>query len=100
MDLKVFTEKNDMKNGNPGSGIFEYRNLRDFEKVLFLEHNVKELIELLKRKNTHILELNDQINRIIENYEESRQITALKAEITNNLRIIKKHKETIALLTK
>lgn len=100
MDLKQFTEKNDKKNGNPGSGIFEYRNLRDYEKVLFLEHNVKELIELLKRKNNHILELNEQIDRVIDNYEDSKQVKALKAEITNNLRIIKKQKETIALLTK
>jgi len=100
MDLKVFTEKNDMKNGVPGSGIFEYRNLRDFEKVLFLEHNVKELIDLLKRKNTHIIEVNEQLDRVIENYQESNQVKALKAEITNNLRLIKKYKDQVELLTK
>lgn len=68
MDLKVFREKNDNKAGK-GSGIFEYRNLRDFEKVLFLEHNVKELIELLKLKDNYI-----------------------KEQITNNQRIILKYK--------
>jgi hypothetical protein len=100
MDLKIFTEKNDRKNGNVGSGIFEYRNLRDFEKVLFLEHNVTELIDLLKRKNNHILDLSLQLDRVIDNYEESRQVKALKAEISNNLRVIREHKKTIELLTK
>lgn len=91
MDLQIFKEKNDYKTGK-GSGIFEYRNLRDFEKVLFLEHNVKELIELLKRKNKYISEVLDQLGRVIEDNEESRQVKALKAEITNNQRVIKKYK--------
>lgn len=92
MDLSQFKIKNDKNNGVVGSGIFEYRNLRDFEKVLFLEHNVNELIALLKRKNNHIKEVHEQLNRIIEEYEDSRQVKALKAEITSNQRVIAKYK--------
>lgn len=93
MDLNFFRTKNDRKNKVEGSGIFEYRNLRDFEKVLFLEHQVKGLIDLLKRKNRYIVELNDQIDRVIENKEESKQVIALKSEVNSNLRIIKKWKD-------
>lgn len=92
MDTDHFKIKNDKNNGVVGSGIFEYRNLRDFEKVLFLEHQVKGLLDLLKRKNNHIVELGEQIDRIIENNEESKQVIALKAEITSNQRVIKKWK--------
>ena len=97
MDLTYFKTKNDKNNKIAGSGIFEYRNLRDFEKVLFLEHQVKGLIDLLKRKNNHIVELNEQIDRIIENQEESKQVIALKAEITSNHRVIKKWKDMYKL---
>ena len=93
MESNHFKIKNDRENKIAGSGIFEYRNLRDFEKLLFLEHQVKGLLDLLKRKNTHIGELNDQIDRIIANHEESKQVIALKAEITSNHRVIKKWKE-------
>lgn len=96
MDLTVFKVKNDKKNKIAGSGIFEYRNLRDFEKVLFLEHNVNELIELLKRKNNHIKEVHEQLNRVIGEYEDSRQVKALKAEITSNHRVIAKYKALYA----
>ena len=75
------------------SDIFVYKNLRDFEKVLFLEHNVSGLILLLKKKNKHIIELCQQIERIIEENEESKKILALKAEITNNQRVILKYKK-------
>lgn len=91
MDLTVFKEKNDRKNGI-GSDIFEYRNLTDFEKILFLEHNVKELIELLKKKDNHIKELDAQFDRIILEYDETRQVKALKSQVTQNLAIIKKYK--------
>lgn len=92
MDLQIFKEKNSEYSG---SGIFEYRNLTDFEKILFLEHNVKELITLVKRKNNVIIEVTKQLDRVIEDYDESKQIKALKAEITNNLRNITKYKQTI-----
>jgi hypothetical protein len=91
MDLQIFKEKNNNKAGK-GSGIFEYSNLRDFEKVLFLELNVKELIQLLKRKDNYIKEVLEQLDRVIEDNEESRQVKALKAEITNNQRVILKYK--------
>jgi hypothetical protein len=87
MDLSHFRKKNDIKTGE-GSGIFEYRNLREFEKVLFLEHNVKELIELLKRKDEHIKKLND----VIHNNEDSSKVKRMKQTITDNLATIKKYK--------
>ncbi len=93
MESNHFKIKNDRENKIAGSGIFEYRNLRDFEKLLFLEHQVKGLLDLLKRKNNHIVELGEQIDRIIENNEESKQVIALKAEITSNQRVIKKWKD-------
>lgn len=89
MDLSKFKERS-------ASDIFVYKNLRDFEKVLFLEHNVKELIKLLKRKNNFISELNEQLNKVIEEQEESKKVKALKAEITSNHRVISKYKKLLA----
>jgi len=95
MELKNFRVKNDKKNGVVGSGIFEYRNLIDFEKVLFLEHNVKELIELLKRKDNHIKDLNEQLSRIIDENEESTKVKGLRHQITLNLETIRKYKNQL-----
>ena len=86
MNLQQFRDVHD-------SEIFVYKNLRDFEKILFLEHQVNELITLIKRKNKYIKELDEQLQRAIEFNEENRQIIALKAEITNNHRIIRKYKQ-------
>lgn len=60
-----------------------------------MEHNVKELIALLKRKDNYIKELRDQLDRVIDNYDETKQIKALKAEITNNQRSIAKYKKEL-----
>lgn len=98
MDLQSFKVKNDYAKGI-GSGIFEYQNLSDLEKVLFLEHNVTELIALLKRKNNAIKEMDEQMTRIIEDKEESKVVKALKAEITNNQRSIKQYKDLITRMT-
>jgi len=95
MELKNFRVKNDKKSGVVGSGIFEYRNLIDFEKVLFLEHNVKELIELLKRKDNHIKDLNEQLSRVIDENEESTKVKGLRHQITLNLETIRKYKNQL-----
>lgn len=93
MDLTIFKEKNDKDNGVVGSGIFEYRKLREFEKVLFLEHNVKELIGVIKRKNNHISEVESQLVRVIDDYEESKQVAELKRQVTLSQGLIKKYKD-------
>lgn len=86
----------DLSKFRTASDIFVYKNLRDFEKVLFLEHNVKELITLLKRKDNFIKEIQSQLDRVITEYEEGRQIKALKAEITSNQRVIAKYKKLLS----
>lgn len=92
MEQQIFKEKNDRVNGVEGSGIFQYRNLREFEKVLFLEHQVKGLIDLLKRKDNHIQEIMEQMDRVIEENSEGKKEKALKAEISSNHRVIVKWK--------
>ena len=92
MDLKIFKKKNDKQTGE-GSDIFEYQRLRDFEKVLFLEYQVKELIVLLKRKDNHIKNLNIEMEKLIEDYVESKQVKSLKEQITANQKTIKKYKD-------
>ena len=66
MDLEQFKEPNDYAKGK-GSGIFQYGNLTTFEKMLFLQYNVTELITLLKRKNVHIKKLEEVI---VRNFDE------------------------------
>lgn len=86
----------DLSKFRTASNIFVYKNLRDFEKVLFLEHNVKELIALLKRKDKFIKEVQDQLERVITEHEDNKQVKALRAEIANNHRVITKYKKLLA----
>lgn len=73
--------------------MFNFFKKTDYEHRLFLQHQTKELLNLVKRKNNHIKALEEQIGRIIEGYTESMQLKALKAQITENQRVIKKYKD-------
>jgi hypothetical protein len=95
MDLNQFKNAKDPNSEFNNSGIFKYNKLTFFEKVLFLEYNVRELIKLLKRKDSHIKSLEEQLQRSIDNYEESQKIKDLKNTVFHNERIIKKYKDKI-----
>lgn len=91
MDLTVFKEKNDRKNGI-GSDIFEYHNLTDFEKILFLEHNVNDLISLLKKKDSYIKQLQGKLENIKNERDPELHIARLKRENTRTQETIRKLK--------
>lgn len=86
-----FTEKTDLSKGT-GSGMFEFYNKTNFEKILFLQHQVTELVRVVAKKNSHIQKLEEQLGRAIEYNTESAKVTALKAQITHNNEVIKKYK--------
>lgn len=68
------------------SKIFEYRKLRDFEKVLFLEKQVKTLIEDLKKSRFEIGVLKSELYEALHKNPDLTKIINQRKDI-NNLKI-------------
>ncbi len=72
------------------SDIFKYQKLTDFEKVLFLEHQVKEMLQTVKAQVVEIGLLKDELSEKIDSNVVLRQRNSLRQE-NHHLRTNRNH---------
>lgn len=63
------------------SDIFKYRNLTDFEKVLFLEKHVKELLQIAKDRGVEIGKLKAELDEAKYEQEDSTKVKNLRNQL-------------------